>query len=103
MEWPDLCARSSDSFASSSVGFIPDHAENESDPVFVQHNRATYRPSPGPCCTGRVLEQQEKGQYGKKCPLSHALLRLLLLSDTYAGCEQEKRIAEDTPYPLPVE
>jgi hypothetical protein len=33
--------------------------------------------------------------------LVHALLLILLLSDTYGGCVHDKRIADATPYPLP--
>jgi DDE superfamily endonuclease len=38
----------------------------------------------------------------KNVLLINAILAILFLSDTYAGSTHDKRIAEATPYPLPV-
>ena len=38
----------------------------------------------------------------KNVLLINAVLTILFLSDTYAGSTHDKRIAEATPYPLPV-
>jgi hypothetical protein len=37
----------------------------------------------------------------KNVLLVNALLTILFLSDTYAGCVNDKRIADATPYPFP--
>ena len=37
----------------------------------------------------------------KNVLLINAVLTLLFLSETYAGCVHDKRIADATPYPLP--